>query len=174
MPVDAGSSSRVPWLPARDEAQRQAVVDDVHVDPLLRTALEDLAWQAAHAFGSPMAAVTVLDRDRQLLEARYGIDVFETPRELALCNWTIAAPLEVTVFEDTASDPRLIGNSLVHGEMGLGFYAGAALTLRSGHSLGALCVLDTKPRQPDDAQLAKLRSLADLAVAAIEARRFRR
>ena len=169
-----GSSAAVPRLSAAAEAKRQVVVDDLHVDPLLRTALQDLARQAADAFGVPMAAVTVLDRDRQIFEARIGIDATETPRDDALCNWTIAAPFNVTVFEDTASDPRLESNSLVHGEMGLGFYAGAALTLRDGHSIGALCVLDTKPRRPEEAQLAKLRELAHVVVAALESRRFRR
>ena len=156
------------------EARRQEAIDDLAIDPLLRTALDELTHQAARTFGVPMAAVTILARDRQLLEARVGIEAESTEREHAFCNWTIQSPDTVTLIEDASTDPRVASNPMVQGPMGLRFYAGAPLTLRGGQTIGALCVLDTRPQVPDPKKLQVLRALADDVVATLEARRFRR
>ncbi|MDQ3415841.1 MAG: EAL domain-containing protein, partial [Actinomycetota bacterium] len=50
-------------------------------------------------------------------------------------------------------------------------YAGAPLITPDGVMLGTVCVLDTRPRELDPAQLAGLQSLSRLAVELLEARR---
>lgn len=78
------------------------------------------------------------------------------------------------VVEDASLDPRLSDNPLVVGEPGIRFYAGAVLTMADGQRLGALCVIDTKPRlRPSDRKLNRLRTLAELVVRAIEHRQMK-
>ena len=48
------------------------------------------------------------------------------------------------------------------------FYAGAPLILASGHALGTLCVIDTRPRQLDQVELAILSTLRDLIMRELE------
>jgi GAF domain-containing protein len=49
--------------------------------------------------------------------------------------------------------------------------AGAPLVLSNGHALGALCVVDTKPRQLEPFQYEALRCLSRQVVALLELRR---
>jgi GAF domain-containing protein len=80
-------------------------------------------------------------------------------------------PKGLLVVEDATLDPRFSDNPLVAGAHGFRFYAGAVLTTADGHNLGALCVIDTKPRfRPTDRKLNRLRMLADLVVNALEQR----
>ena len=73
---------------------------------------------------------------------------------------------------DAVKDSRFKDNPFVVGEFGLRFYVGAPLISREGALLGALCLLDTYPRQffsPEDRQY-----LADLAAVTVDQMEMRR
>ena len=53
---------------------------------------------------------------------------------------------EVLVSEDVTEDPRFADDPLVL-EKGIRFYAGAPLRTSSGLVIGALCIIDTRPRE---------------------------
>jgi len=75
------------------------------------------------------------------------------------------------VVPDARADPRFASNPLVLGSPGIRFYAGAPLITREGHALGALCVIDTKPRpQFDPEQRQALQTLSRHLMAQIEIR----
>lgn len=57
--------------------------------------------------------------------------------------------------------------SLLAGQ-GVRFYAGAPLTTREGHGLGALCVLGTEPRAVTKREIEALNDLAKMVMAQIE------
>lgn len=143
---------------------------------ILDTSSEDhfdqLADLAAEIMDTPIALVSLVDRDRQWFKARHGLNAVETPRDWSFCDHAVqAGPMALLVVEDATLDPRFASNPLVTGEMGLRFYAGAVLTDSQGHNLGALCAIDTKPRpRPSDRKLNRLRILADLVVKAMEQR----
>lgn len=71
---------------------------------------------------------------------------------------------DILVIPDAAADERFADNPLVTGDPYIRFYAGAPLILQSGHSPGTLCLIDTKPRQLDELDLAILSTLRDLVV----------
>jgi PAS domain S-box-containing protein len=128
---------------------------------------------AADLFGVPMAAISLVDSNRQWFKARIGIGVDETPREQSFCSHAIARDDGLMVIEDATQDPRFAANPFVTGDAHVRFYAGAALTTKSGHRLGALCVIDKKPHHPSKAMLAQLEILAKLAVGELELARER-
>lgn len=125
---------------------------------------------AAQLFSCPITAVSLIDEHSQWTAAGTGTEVCSSEREHAFCALTIQRPpRDVFVVENAALDPRLQNNPMVTGEPGIRFYAGANLTTSDGFNLGALCVIDTVPRRrPTDAELDRLRDLADLAVAELE------
>jgi GAF domain-containing protein len=159
------------WMRARnpeDEEKRLAVL---HRLGILDTAPEErfdrITRIAAHAFGVPIAFVSLVDRDRQWFKSRIGVTVTETPREVSLCAHAIllGRPLIVT---DTHQDVRFADNPLVVGDPLIRFYAGAPLRTKDGAALGSLCVIDTRPRQVDSHQIRLLQDLAGLVMAEIE------
>jgi len=118
----------------------------------------DLVALAADICGTPISLVSLVDESRQWFKASFGVDVQETPLEVSICSHTI---LQGGLFEvpDASQDERFKDNPLVAGEPGLRFYAGVTLMAENGLPLGALCVLDTVPRQLDRRQRMALKVL---------------
>ncbi len=117
---------------------------------------------AAQFYDVPTSLVSLIDKDRQWFKAAVGIDVKQTPRELAFCAHAILSPAEVLVVEDATRDPRFADNPLVTGAPNIRFYAGAPILDGEGYALGTLCIVDSKPRTLDE---TGRRRLADMAIA---------
>jgi PAS domain S-box-containing protein len=130
---------------------------------------------AADLFDAPMALIALVDADRQWFKSRYGVAVDSTPRSTAFCAHAIELAAGATmVIEDAALDPRFAANPFVTGDPKIRFYAGAVLTGADGFNLGALCVMDTKPRPtPSEQDLGRLKTLASIVVGELELRRLR-
>lgn len=106
-----------------------------------------------------MAAITLIDSDRQWLKSRIGFDITETPRAEAFCRYTI---LDDVILEvpDTREDAKFANSDYVTPIDGIRFYAGAPLIDESGYRLGSLCVIDNKPRKLTEEQRDALRTLS--------------
>jgi EAL domain-containing protein (putative c-di-GMP-specific phosphodiesterase class I)/GGDEF domain-containing protein len=153
-------------MPAHDEATR---LDALHRLNLLDTApsesFDRITRMAGQIFGLPIAAVSLTDRDRQWFKSRVGIDHWSIPREKAPCA-EVAETASTVLIPDLQADSCYRDSVLA--DQGVRFYAGASLTTREGHSLGALCVLGTEPRQATDQEMAALNDLAQMVMAQIE------
>lgn len=122
-------------------------------------------------FEVPMAVITLIDKDRMWCKAATGTDMKEARREDAFCAHTIT-DTDLLIVPDASKDIRFKDNPYVAGPAGLRFYVGAPLITHEGAALGALCLLDTRPRgffSPEDRQY-----LTDLAAVAIDQMEFRR
>ena len=107
-------------------------------------AFDNLARLAADLLGTPMAAIHLVAADRQWGKAELGLGTRDMPRDIAFCPVAMLAPYGLVV-PDATRDSRFAGNPLVTGAPGIRFYAGMPL-LAEGLPIGALCVIDTKPR----------------------------
>lgn len=126
---------------------------------------------AARLFDAPIALVTLIDEARQWIKSAVGLGMREMPRDVAFCAHAILHPEEMLVVEDAARDPRFADNPLVLGDPHIRFYAGAPLRVADGHALGALCVIDHRPRRIDPAALKPLADLAEGVVTALDLHR---
>jgi diguanylate cyclase (GGDEF)-like protein len=122
---------------------------------------------ASVLFDVPIAAVVLIDAERQWFKAVIGSPMRESPRDWAFCGYTILQPDEVFWVSDATRDSRFADNPLVAERPGIRFYAGAALVDQDGHAVGSLCVIDTRPRRPDPGKLDQLRNLATGVMAAL-------
>jgi GAF domain-containing protein len=164
------------YSPARrpdDEDERQNAVNASGFfaavdDPVLI----EIVRQAAVLFGTPMAAISIIDHDRQWFPVEMGIGVRETPRAASFCAHAILDPANPLHVGDASADPRFAGNPLVLAAPNIRFYVGAPLIDTDGHALGALCVFDDNVHVPvGAAALEALAILARQAIAAAAARR---
>lgn len=120
---------------------------------------------ASQLFNAPIAAVSLSDHDRQWFKSRVGCPLPQLPREQAPCAEVTRAS-ELLVVPDLDSDPRFACSP--SRQMGARFYAGAPLITADGYCLGAMCVLDTKPREVTTEEIKLLEDLAAMVMAQIE------
>jgi len=158
-------------MPITDEQARLAALRRYRIldtDP--EEAFDDLTMLASHICGTPMALITLIDKDRQWFKSEIGVGVRETERSVAFCTHAIhdGGIMEVP---DAREDDRFRHNPMVVGVPHIRFYAGAPLVTPDGHALGTLCVVDTKPRRLTEVQTRALEALRRQAQAQLELRR---
>lgn len=148
-------------LPVRvDETERQRALDELRVvgvppDDRLR----QIVATTRNLFDAHGASLNLIDHDRQVVLATSGLAEEDSPRSEALCDVTIQRP-EIMVVPDTALDPLLRDRSWTQGPGAYRFYAGYPVESPDGYRVGALCVVDSKPRDFTDQDEALLRELA--------------
>jgi len=156
--------------PATDAARIAALQKYAILDTEPEQAFEDLTLLASYICKTPIAAISLVDEDRQWFKSRIGLQVPQTPRDIAFCAVAIQHS-EVMVVPDTIEDERFRNNPLVLSDPYIRFYAGAPLINEEGYALGTLCVVDRKPRQFDLDQKEALLALSRLVLAQLELRR---
>ncbi|PVM92619.1 hypothetical protein DDF62_05705 [Caulobacter radicis] len=154
-----------------DETARLAALHEYGlVDTPPEAAFDRITALAAELFDTPIAAVTLIDADRQWIKSIVGLEPGGTPREDAFCHYTIESD-EVMEVLDPEGDDRFRDNPFVTDDPNIRFYAGAPLRLHSGHRLGALCVIDQRPRPPLTAEeKRRLKALAQIVVTEMDLR----
>ncbi|CAN7223442.1 GAF domain-containing protein [Pseudoxanthomonas sp. LjRoot143] len=158
--------------PSAQEQQRQRALDRYHVvDSLPATVYDDLVQVAAALCGTPIAVVSLIDRDRQWFKARLGLEDHETTRDTAVCDHAIRQPDELLEVQDLSEDARFNDFPIVTGDLKARFYAGMPLVTGEGEAIGTVCVVDTQPRRLNGQQKASLRSLARVTMALLDAHR---
>ena len=116
--------------------------------------------------------MSLVDINRQWFKSKVGLDVNETPRNLAFCAFTVLPESpEVFVVEDSLKDLRFMDNPLATGFPHVVFYAGAALIVE-GVRVGSLCVIDSSPREFNGRDREELFAMGSRASALI-AKRYR-
>lgn len=134
------------------------------------SAFDDLASLAAHLCEAPMAVVSLLDDDRRWSTGWHGVEDIDSWRDL--CFYAdVVDSREALEIPDVTLDSRFADHPMVTGGPRLRFYAGAPLIAGDDRVLGALCVLDVKPRNLTALQRRHLQILADQVVGNVEMQR---
>lgn len=162
---------RHPQSSHTDEPQRQRILDAYRiVDSLPEAAFEDIVDVAAATCATPIALVSLIDRERQWFKARRGLDDRETSRMVAVCDHAMRAGALLEI-PDLARDARFHSFPVVTGQVGARFYAGMPLVTPEGAAIGTVCVVDVVPRTLTDLQRNALTSLTHLTMHLIDGRR---
>lgn len=121
------------------------------------------------ALKCPITAISLVDAERQWFKSQRGLDVDETPRDMAFCAHTIK-DTKPMIVEDAAQDPRFTENPLVLGDPNIRSYLGVPLVSPDGYNIGTLCAIDTQPRTFDAQAVELLSQLAQLVIDELEKR----
>lgn len=119
-------------------------------------------------FGAEMAAITFIDENRQWIKASQGIDMTETPREIAFCDHTIRTA-EVMMVNDATRDARFAKSPLVTEEPEVRCYMGAPIAV-DGYNIGSVCILGTTPRIFSEGEARMLLHFAQIVASQIKLR----
>jgi EAL domain-containing protein (putative c-di-GMP-specific phosphodiesterase class I)/GGDEF domain-containing protein len=162
--VDASASA------GKQESARLAALHQLDVINGNSEDLDAITRLVADHFAMPIAYISLIDSDRQWMKSGHGVALESTPRNASFCTHTVAAA-DLLVIEDTLQDSRFSGNAMVTGPSQIRFYAGAPLLTADGYAIGALCLMDRRPRQLDAVQRIRLQELAAFVMSHILLRR---
>ena len=145
------------------------------LDTKAEASFDRITEAASTILQTPVALVSLVDKDRQWFKSKVGVDICETSRDMAFCSHAIIQPdSRPFIVDDASQDERFKYSDLVLGEPHIRFYAGAPLVITaddgSSHKIGTLCVLDKTPRKLEEEQIILMETLARLVVAEIELR----
>ncbi len=157
--------------PSSAEKKRLEVLREYNVlDTPPEEAFDDLTALAAHLCESPVSLITLIDKDREWCKSSFGFEHKGTSREVSFCARAIQQP-DLFIVPDATRDQRFANNPQVTGTPKIRFYAGAPLVTPEGLALGALCVIDFKPREIKAAHQEALRMLCRHVMKLLELRR---
>jgi len=154
-----------------DEQERLAALRNYFLlDTEPEEEFEGIVHLASYICQTPIAAISLVDQDRQWFKAITGLDAKETSRDVAFCAHAILQD-GALIVPDATNDERFCDNPLVSSSPHIRFYAGIPLVSPEGYHLGTLCVIDRVPRTLSSDQLDSLRILVNSIMAHFNLRR---
>lgn len=120
---------------------------------------------ACSIFGLPHAMISIIDGERTVFRSNVGLGQDELPRDMTLTNHIVSlGPDALVMVEDGQADPRTCDHVMVNGPPYLRFFAGVAVVDRDNQPIGAIGVMDVRPRKPLTArQVETLKMLGQMA-----------
>lgn len=143
------------------------------LDDARNDAFERLTRLVRTCLDVPVALVTLVTEDRQVLKGQQGLpdpwrSVGQTALSHSFCQHVVHAEDELRV-DDARESPLLCENEAI-ADLGVVAYLGVPLRTPDGQVLGAVCGIDRAPRAWTDADASVLRDLAGAAEAEVAAR----
>jgi signal transduction histidine kinase len=163
------SETMLPPRHVREDARLRKLEECEILDTPPEDVYDRLAQIAGQICACPIAAVNLIDHERQWFKAMIGSDLRWTSRDIAFCAHTVASSAPIVV-EDVSRDARFCDYPLVVGEPKLRFYAGLPVFV-DALPVGTLCVMDFKSRTLSSAQYGAFEALAREVETQLELRR---
>lgn len=142
------------------ERPRQRALAQMRLAPGVRNPMLDfIVAQTRIAFGTRWAHLNIIDGDVQRAYASSSAELGVSDREWSFCDHTIRTDV-LTLVNDSHCDPRFRDNPLTRGDEPIRFYAGYPIHSWDGFRIGALCIVDSSPRNMMPSELNALRDFA--------------
>ncbi|MES2837860.1 MAG: PAS domain S-box protein [Bacteroidota bacterium] len=161
---------RIIDLPQNEEQRLLELYSYDILDTEHEKEFDSIALLAAEICDTAYAKISLVDRNKQWLKAKFGFKHNETERLFAFCNYTIQNS-SATIVTDATVDDRFKNNPYVVGEPNIKFYAGFPLITPKGFCIGSLAVADTQSKTLSDAQLKTLSLFAKQVINLMEIRK---
>jgi signal transduction histidine kinase len=155
-----------------DEARLRVLRATELLDSPLEAAFDRLTRLASSLLRAPVALVSLVDERRQFFKSAHGLaepwaSRRETPLSHSFCQHVTGTRVPLVV-EDAARHP-LLSSNLAIAELGVMAYLGVPLFVEN-QAIGALCVIDSKPRAWVAEEITLLTDLAESVVSLVKLR----
>jgi diguanylate cyclase (GGDEF)-like protein len=157
---------------ARETDRLEALRSTELLDSPPEEAFDRLTRLAAGLIGAPVALVSLVDERRQFFKSALGLKEpwasrRETPLTHSFCKYATQSRSPLIV-DDARLHPMLRDNFAIR-DLDVIAYAGMPLIVED-EAVGALCVVDDKPRVWSESEMRLLHDLAEAVVSEIELR----
>lgn len=143
----------------QEEQRLLALLKTRLLDTPIENRFERITRLVQNVLQVPIASFNLVDKDRQWSKSMQGLSVVEIARNQSFCSHAIQDD-QVLLVPDARKDNRFSSNPLVTGNPNIVFYAGCPVKAPTGEKIGALCAIDSKPRELSARELQILRDLA--------------
>ncbi|MGZ5253218.1 MAG: GAF domain-containing sensor histidine kinase [Flavitalea sp.] len=158
-----------PAIPLNEDARLNDLYSYDILDTETEQDFDELLQIAANIYNCPISAITFIDENRQWFKSKRGFDVSETPRNISFCGHTILEN-KAFIVKDVLKDERFKDNPAAT-DLNVRFYAGVPIVSESGFHLGAVCVIDDKPKEFTVEEVSVLTILSNQVSKLLELRR---
>jgi signal transduction histidine kinase len=153
--------------PVQEETRLRAIERYEILDAPREETFDRIVAIASALFGTAMAVITVVDRERSWHVSEKGMGVDELPRANEMCDTVIAQDGVFVVNDALEVSPDIVQPLL---DFGIRFYVGAPLRTHDGVKIGTLCAIDPQPHQVTETQKQILVDLCKIVIDEMELR----
>lgn len=168
-------SEQIDNLPFINETDRLRALEELSLlDTVPEEMFDDITNIASTICETPIALISLVDKERQYFKSHYGLEVDQTSIEDSFCAHAIVNPNIPFEVKDARKDPLFSNNTLVTNKPNIVFYYGIPLVTEEGYPLGTLCVIDNKPKELSESQKNALKSLSNQVMHLLDLRKKNR
>jgi signal transduction histidine kinase/DNA-binding response OmpR family regulator len=118
---------------------------------------------------APICYISFIDDSRVWFKSKIGLTLTELPRIKSFCQYVLPKNDLLQITDFTKHD-MFKEHPYVTGPPNVRFYAGMPLRTPNGYNIGALCIIDTKPRELNKIEEGALAIMAKQVVMNLEMR----
>ncbi len=156
--------------PANEARRLQALYECDILDTPQEREFDDLTRLACRLMGTPVAVISLVDRDRVWIKSACNLELQELARDGSLCSHIILEN-EPVIVTDATRDSRFCDCPIVTGNPGVRSFAAVPLMTIDGLAVGVLSVMDFRVRGFSGLDIEDLGCIARQAVANMQLRR---
>ena len=155
----------------------KALAEQELMDTETEDSFDRLTRLSQRLLKTPTTFISLVDDHRQFFKSSVGLpkdiaEKRETPLTHSICKHVVQSG-EPLFIPDTRID-HLFKDTPAVREIGVVSYLGFPLKSPEGHTFGAFCAIDTKPRNWSTADIEIMRELAELTISEISLRQSRK
>ncbi len=155
---------------AQNENSRLNLLRDLEIlDTPKEEMYDEISQLAASICETPVAFISLADKDRHFFKSEIGLFMSEISREIAFCSHNIHDN-SIMHIPDADKDESFYDSPVVTGGPLLKFYLGIPLELRKDIIVGSLCVADYVSRDLNEEQIKNLKILGKQVLHQLELR----
>ena len=160
-------------LPANEAERLRTLYHHDILQSLREGVFDELAELAAQLFNLPISYISLTGEHESIYKAAYGFEPLPPQARVDMLCAMAVKQNQVVVYHDlraaipTPADAAALAHALTHQAQ---FHAAAPLRLTEEHSIGALCLVDSQPREFSLAEQQTLDYLAGVVSLTIAVR----
>lgn len=158
-----------PPKPQDETARLDTLAEYAILDTDSEERFDRITRMVSSLLNTPIASIALVAEDHIWFKSKIGFEAKQIDRDASFCGHTILQD-ELFIVEDAQLDARFHDNPFVINPPFFRAYAGMPLQVANYKKIGALCVVDTKPRIFSEEEKRLLRDLAAIVVDAFEHR----